>query len=67
MGNSGHVHLFCQHDNGITFNPWYWLGEADGEGGGSGRKALPQISVSEGLLSFKRKYEMAFRLLAPLT
>lgn len=63
----GHVHLFCQHDKGVTFNPWKWFGEGDGEGGWSRRKAFPQIPVSEGLLSFKRKYETAFKLLGPLS
>lgn len=50
-------------DNGITFSPWQWLGEANGEGGRNGRKALPEISVSERMLSFKKKYAIVFKLL----
>lgn len=42
-----HVNLLWQHDNGITSNPCWWLGEAGGEGGESGSEALPQILVSE--------------------
>lgn len=43
------------------------LGRLMGEGGWSGTKTFAQISVSEGLLSFKRKYEMAFKLVGPLS
>jgi len=58
-----HVNLLWQHDHGIIFIPWQWLGGAGGKGGRNGRKALPQISISEGLLSFKRKFVMAFKML----